>query len=104
VSEGANRAKWLFQDDPAFKWKPYRCWVADFRDADLTNADFTGAGLTGADFRSATLTGAKFERAEISRANFMYAKGLIPDQLKDTCADDQPLLPFKLEIKPCKRL
>ena len=46
-------------------WKLYRCWVTDFRDADLTTANFEGAAVAGADFTGADLTKANFCRADV---------------------------------------
>ena len=47
-------------------WKLYRCWITDFRGANLTNANFEGAAVAGADFRGADLTNANFCRADVS--------------------------------------
>jgi uncharacterized protein YjbI with pentapeptide repeats len=69
-------------------WKLYRCWVTDFRDADLTTANFEGAAVAGADFTGADLTKANFCRADVSRANFDRAKGLNATMLKDACVGD----------------
>jgi uncharacterized protein YjbI with pentapeptide repeats len=97
-ASGHKRAQWLYNSN---EWKRYRCWIADFRDADLAHADFSGAGLAGVDFRSATLSDTNFDGAVISRANFMYAKGITEQQLSKACADEQPLLPFNITIKKC---
>jgi uncharacterized protein YjbI with pentapeptide repeats len=66
------------------EWARYRCWVTDFRNADLTGANFEGAAVDGADFRGADLTGANFCCADVSRANFTDAKGLTMEMLFDT--------------------
>lgn len=66
-------------------WKKYRCWVTDFRYADLTGAKFEGAALDGADFGGADLTKANLCRADVSRANFTKAKGLTSEMIKESC-------------------
>jgi hypothetical protein len=74
-------------------WARYRCWVTDFRYADLTRANFAGTALAGADFEGADLTHANFCRADVSRANFRGAKGLSREMLETACvggSEDAP--------------
>lgn len=96
---GTKRAEWLYASER--DWKRSRCWIADFRKANLTKAVFSGAGLAGVDFRSANLTGAEFENANISRANFRGAK-VTPEQLSRACAQEQPLHDFSISIPTCR--
>jgi uncharacterized protein YjbI with pentapeptide repeats len=97
-TSGTKRADWLFSSGQ--DWMRYRCWIADFRGANLTNAVFSGAGLAGVDFRDSNLTGAQFENANISRANFRGAK-VKPEQLLKACAGEQPLHDFNISIRSC---
>jgi uncharacterized protein YjbI with pentapeptide repeats len=90
--------KTLYGGQPT--WKRYRCWVTDFRGADLTNANFEGAAVAGADFRGADLTRANFCRADVSRANFDGAKGLKATMLKDACVGDSNGQPPKAVAQP----
>ncbi|XUM20006.1 pentapeptide repeat-containing protein [Bradyrhizobium oligotrophicum S58] len=84
---GAIRDR-LYSTDVALappQWKKYRCWVADLRGANLSNANLEGAILAGADLTDANLTGANLCRVDVSRANFTGAK-ISPGQLRDACA------------------
>jgi uncharacterized protein YjbI with pentapeptide repeats len=95
------RAKWLH--DLVKPWQRYRCWVADFRGADLSGASFEGAGLAGVDFAEAKLTGAIFKDANLSRANFRGAL-VDPDQFSEACADDPPLFDEgSITVRACSR-
>lgn len=100
-------------------WKRTRCWVTEFRDANLSHADLTGAAIAGADLRGADLTGANLCRADISRVNFEGAKGLTQAMFEDACvgkpgdsadaaaeaASAQPTgLLFKVTIPRCEKL
>lgn len=95
---GTKRAKWLYSDKQ--EWKRHRCWIADFRGANLTRAVFSGAGFAGADFRGATLTGAQFDGAVVSRANFR-GSNVTPEQLLKACAQEQPLHDLNISLKVC---
>ena len=95
---GTKRAEWLYA--PQQEWKRYRCWIADFRGANLNGAVFSGAGLAGVDFRDAMLTNAKFDGANVSRANFRGA-AVTPEQLSEACAHEQPLHDFSISVKVC---
>lgn len=94
------------------EWKRYRCWVTDFRYADLRGANFEGGKLAGADLRNADLTGANLCRVDISRANFENAKGVTDEMINQACAGqpdatstDRDAQPFGLpsDIKPVPR-
>ena len=95
---GTKRAEWLYSKEQG--WRRYRCWIADFRGANLSHAVFSGAGLAGADFGGANLTETQFGGADISRANFRGAT-VTPEQLSKACADEQPLHDFSISIKHC---
>jgi uncharacterized protein YjbI with pentapeptide repeats len=97
-ASGTKRAEWLYSNKQ--EWKRYRCWIADFRGANLTRAVFSGAGLSGVDFRGATLMGAQFDGANVSRANFRGAT-VTPEQLSKACAHEQPLHDFNISLKVC---
>jgi hypothetical protein len=67
------------------RWRTYRCFITDLRNADLRSADLEGAALGGVDLTGADLTGANLCGANISRANFTRAKGLSTSMMKKTC-------------------
>jgi uncharacterized protein YjbI with pentapeptide repeats len=94
------------------EWQRYRCWVTDFRYADLRGANFEGGKLDGADLRNSDLTGANLCRADISRANFENAKGVTQHMIDQSCVGksegaprDDDAQPFGLpsHIKPVPR-
>jgi uncharacterized protein YjbI with pentapeptide repeats len=94
------------------EWQRYRCWVTDFRYADLRGANFEGSKLDGADLRNADLTGINLCRVDISRVNFENAKGLTQHMIDQACvgvsdgtAPDMEAQPFGLPsyIKPVAR-
>ena len=75
--------------------------------ANLAGADLAGAQLEGVDFGQANLAGANLETANLAGADLHDAKGLIQDQLKMTCSDQETKLPAGftptvcLDIPPC---
>jgi hypothetical protein len=78
--------------DREFEWRRYRCWVADFRDANLEGANFERADLAGADLRGARLVDANLDQTNLSRANLRGAN-VAEQQLTKACwGDDPPLL------------
>ncbi len=90
---------WLYSEkgeegvDREPTWRRYRCWVADFRTANLQGANFEGADLSGADFGGADLTNAALRRTNLSRVNLAGVKGLTEEQLKNSCSGpDAPVL------------
>jgi len=97
-ASGTKRGEWLYSKGQ--EWKRYRCWIADFRGANLIRADFSGAGLAGVDFRGATLTDVLFDGANVSRANFRGAI-VTAQQISKACAHEQPLHDFNLSLKVC---
>lgn len=94
-------AKWLHDSEQS--WRRDRCWIANFRGADLTGASFEGAGLAGVDFAGARLAGTRFERANVSRANFRQTN-VTQAQLSAACADDPPLFDSSnpISVPPCR--
>jgi uncharacterized protein YjbI with pentapeptide repeats len=109
---------WLYRPEQAggvAEWQRYRCWVTDFRNADLEGTNFEGANLAGADFQGANFRNTNLCRADISRANFRGAKNLKREMLLEACVGlstesgekkfdtEQPLTDFKnFEIPRCQ--
>jgi uncharacterized protein YjbI with pentapeptide repeats len=94
------------------EWQRYRCWVTDFRYADLRGANFAGGKLDGADLRNADLTGANLCRVDISRVNFENTKGVTQHMIDQACVGisngtppDDDAQPFGLpsHIRPVPR-
>ena len=73
-NQGVGEA--IIKGTPEYERRKYRCWIADFRGANLTDAVFRNATLSGADFTGAELSGADFTGAKLNGARFKGAKNI----------------------------